>query len=564
MNKRNFSIRKKLILSYVALLFICVLLYSIFNYRSSRQHLKAEKILTHTNSATSVCQDIEAELHNYSVFSTVVSSNMSIQGYLYNPPDDILEQHNIVRETIEPLLDTFKTLNPSILELKLYTKSSENMIRADCMQYMAPEQMEMITSYGKEHQWEFVNNTFIQRTPIFHYYGSMTKPVGFFEIVVDAPYVFQTIFSDNKNGLQIDVVTSDAQKVWSNVELQDLNYKKEKMVPITCVPINNTSLEVNFSIPAEQFYNDINYSSISNTLLLMAICLICSGIFITLYSRVINKNIRTLTGIIDNIDQSNLDINIDIQQSDEISVLADCLNGMLKRINLLIADIYEVKETEKQMELDALRTQINPHFLYNIMDVINWMAIAEEPEAICNVTGLVSKYYRTMLNHGEFYTTFLEELNNIESYISLQLIMHANSFDVQYDYDESLLEYKVPNFILQPAVENAIKHGIDPLSARRGILRIVLREREGCIVVDICDNGVGFTEEKQQLLNEMLLEDSVHAGYGLHNVQRRIQLAFGTEYGLTLIGKVDEGCIARFRLPLILDEEKIKKENYAL
>ena len=177
------------------------------------------------------------------------------------------------------------------------------------------------------------------------------------------------------------------------------------------------------------------------------------------------------------------------------------------------------------------------------------MAISENTKSICNITGLISQYYRTMLNHGEFYTTLAAELSNIKSYISIQLIMHANSFDVQYDCDDSLLQNKVPNFILQPAVENAIKHGIDPLSERRGLLRIVIHESEGCIFVDICDNSMGLTAEQLQSLNETLVSDSRHTGYGLCNVQKRIQMAFGTGYGLTLFSKPGEGFVTRFRLP---------------
>ena len=318
--------------------------------------------------------------------------------------------------------------------------------------------------------------------------------------------------------------------------------------------IENTPLTVDFSVPTQQFDAGISNTIIRNIVPLLLLCFVISGACLLFYLRVITDKIQTLTGIINKIDQSNLDINIDIQENDEISVLTDCLNKMLQRISLLISDIYQSKEAEKKAELDALRTQINPHFLYNTMDVINWMSISGETEKIRDVTGLISQYYRTMLNHGEFYTTLDEEFNNIRAYINIQLIMHADSFDVLYDCDEKLLSNKVPNFILQPAVENAILHGIGSLTEKRGELRVVLKESDGCILVDICDNGVGLTKKQQHSLNEMLLSDTRVGGYGLHNVQERIQVAFGQEYGITLLSNPGEGCITRFRLPFFTTE----------
>lgn len=547
--KNSISIRQKLIFSYVLLLFICVVLYTFFSYWNSSRYLKKEKTLLYTNSATSISQNIKTQLENYSVFATIVSSDFDIQRYLFTPPEDILEQRNIVNDTIVPLLHPFQVLNPSIHELVLYTNTTGNMIQSNYIQYISPEELKIDASYHYHDAWQYRDNTFILHTPIFYIYNSLSEPVGLFEIVLDAPSLFQSVFSNNETGLQMKVFTEEGNLVWSSYPLLRGSSETDEIVPITRIPIENTTLTADFYVPAQQFDSGISNSTIKSILPLLGICLTVSAIFIFIYSRSITNKIRTLTGIVNNIDQFNLDINIDMKQNDEVSMLADCLNEMLKRINVLISDIYEAKEAEKQAELDALRTQINPHFLYNTMDVVNWMALSKDTESICKVTGLISQYYRTLLNHGKFYTTFAEELSNIQSYISIQLIMHADSFDVQYDCDENLLQNKVPNFILQPAVENAIRHGIDSLSDKRGLLRIVLKETDTCILVDVCDNGVGLTAKQQQSINEMLLSDTRHGGYGLYNVNERIQLALGKEYGLTVFGSPGEGCITRFRLP---------------
>lgn len=549
--KQSISLRKKLIFSYFLLLFIAVFAYSLLSYQNSNRYLKAEKKFIYANNASTIAENLNTRLHNYSVFSMVVSSNGSVQRFFAEPPEDILDQRKIVNETIEPLLESFKILNPDILSVTLYHASTDVKIRSSYIQYITPEQFNADSVYRTEYPWQLKSGNLAQYTSIFYVYGDFSIPIGYLEIVLDAPKVFQSALSNDEIGLFTEIYTKNEQLIWSNVSHTDSQTGKDKGVAITRVPIDNSPLTIDFSLPVRNFYAGINNSAIKSILPMLVLCVASSILFISLYYFVITKNIRKLTNIVDNIDQTNLNIKLDFEQKDEIGILADCINGMLSRINVLISDIYQSKEDEKQAELNALRTQINPHFLYNTMDVINWMAISKDTDSICNVTGLISQYYRTMLNNGEYYTTFADELSNIRSYIGIQLIMHANSFDVQYDYDEQLLKNKVPNFILQPAVENAILHGINAVTDRRCLLHIVLRKEDDFILVEITDNGAGITPEQQQSINKILQSDSKQIGYGLRNVQERIQLAFGPEYGLTLSGNEENGCTTTFRLPFI-------------
>lgn len=549
--KQSISLRKKLIFSYFLLLFIAVFAYSLLSYQNSNRYLKAEKELIYANNASTIAQNLNTRLHNYSVFSMVVSSNGSVQRFFAEPPEDILDQRKIVNETIEPLLESFKILNPDILSVTLYHASTDVKIRSSYIQYITPEQFNADSVYRTEYPWQLKSGNLVQHTSIFYVYGDFSIPIGYLEIVLDAPKVFQSALSNDEIGLFTEIYTKNDQLIWSNVSHTDSQTGEDKGVAITRVPIDNTPLTIVFSLPVRNFYAGINNSAIKSILPMLVLCVASSILFVSLYYFVITKNIRKLTNIVDNIDQTNLNMKLDFEQKDEIGILADCINGMLSRINVLISDIYQSKEDEKQAELNALRTQINPHFLYNTMDVINWMAISKDTDSICHVTGLISQYYRTMLNHGEYYTTFAEELSNIRSYIGIQLIMHANSFDVQYDYDEELLKNKVPNFILQPAVENAILHGIDAVTDRHCLLCIVLRKEDEFILVEITDNGAGITLEQQQSINKMLQSDSKQIGYGLRNVQERIQLAFGSKYGLSLSSNEGNGCTTTFRLPFI-------------
>lgn len=543
--RRPISIQKKLIFSYVLISLVCMLFYFIYTYLSSGRLVKAEKKAVYTNSAMSVCNTIKTQMDNCSNYAGMLTSDSSIQ-YLFGRPMDIYEQLNVVRERIDSPFSLYKAQDRAVLDIKLYTDNKDIVITSDFI--------EIVDSYAEINEnshsfcWKISDDN--QRlsliTPVFYIHSPAYEPVGYLKIDLDASQIFQEALSNSDPNLLMSISGADSRRVFESVSAAAADGREP--VPIADMLLENTDLTAAFSVPAAAF-NSGTVNMIRTSVLALLACLVIAGAFILLFSRLITKNIHKLISIVDNIDQSNLDITIDVNQNDEIGVLSGCLNGMLKRINQLIEDICRAKDAEKQAELECLRTQITPHFLYNTMDTINWMVIQGTTDPICSVTALLSKYYRTMLNKGEFYTTLSRELDNIKAYIGIQMIMHNDSFDVEYDCDESLLQYEVPNFILQPAVENAIVHGIDPVTSRRCRIRIEIRRSQDGIHIQIGDNGVGITERQSRDLNGGNLNEVKNKGYGLSNVQERIHLAFGEEYGLTVTGKPGEGTVTSFRLP---------------
>lgn len=183
----------------------------------------------------------------------------------------------------------------------------------------------------------------------------------------------------------------------------------------------------------------------------------------------------------------------------------------------------------QKYEMKALQAQINPHFLYNSLSLINSKALMAGQEDIGKMAQLLSTFYRTTLNKGKNIITVANELENIKSYINIQFIMHSDSFDVSYDLDESTYSCTMINLLLQPLVENAIIHGIDLLEApKRGLLSISCRRAGQNIIFEISDNGPGIPPQK---LDTILLSQS--SGYGIQNVHHRIQLFYGAAYGLS-------------------------------
>ena len=206
---------------------------------------------------------------------------------------------------------------------------------------------------------------------------------------------------------------------------------------------------------------------------------------------------------------------------------------------------YEKIKVEKlQNSYNALMGQINPHFLYNTLSLINWKAIEADAQDISKITLALSTFYRTSLNKGKNVMSLSDELRNMRSYLDIQLMMHDYEFDVEFDVDESIGQYQSLNLMLQPLIENAIAHGIDVKTDGRGKLTITGKEDGDLIVLTVSDNGVGMSDEQAA---RILTEES--KGYGVRNVNERIKLYYGEQYSLQIESKVGQGTKVSIRIP---------------
>ena len=213
----------------------------------------------------------------------------------------------------------------------------------------------------------------------------------------------------------------------------------------------------------------------------------------------------------------------------EFMQMKESFDSMSAQVKYLFDSMYSEKLARKDAQIQALQAQINPHFLYNSLSMINWKALEAEQEDISRITLSLSTFYRTALNKGKNILLVKDEIANIKSYLDIQLAMHDNSFDVVYDIDDSILKYETLNLILQPLLENAIGHGIDVKTDGRGEIRIEGKENGDFLDFTVSDNGVGMTKAQAALI----LSKSSN-GYGVSNVNERIKLYYGEKYAVKI------------------------------
>ena len=195
---------------------------------------------------------------------------------------------------------------------------------------------------------------------------------------------------------------------------------------------------------------------------------------------------------------------------------------MMDEINRLIDEVYVNKIALKEYELKALQAQINPHFLYNTLSMMNWMAIRSNQMEISKVTLALSTFYRTALSKGEDVVTVENCIQNMQAYLEIQLTMHDNNFTVDWDIDPTIKNEKMPKLLLQPVVENAIEHGIDEKEDGDKKLFLSFRGNGDDVEITVRDNGMGMPQEKAETLVTYQAK-----GYGLKNVNDRIRLLYG-------------------------------------
>lgn len=287
-----------------------------------------------------------------------------------------------------------------------------------------------------------------------------------------------------------------------------------------------------------------------NTLLVAGVCLVLITVLISIVSRFLSSRILKLKQCAEKVGAGDFDVSVETGYTDEIGVVADSFAVMCNKINEMMNQMYQLGLEKRATELKALQAMINPHFLYNCLSSIKWKAIRSDQDDIADITGHLAKFYRTSLNEGKQITVVEKELENIRSYLELQSRMHEGSFDVEYRIARDGLDYEMPNFLLQPIVENAVCHGIDYCEeGQRGYIRIVYAPEDAYLVFRIYNNGPQFEAEQ---LEKILKEPS--KGYGICNIQERIQMYYDDTCGV--FAGVEDGLVC-FTIR-IRDKIKIK------
>ncbi|CAM3002756.1 sensor histidine kinase [Paenibacillus sediminis] len=256
--------------------------------------------------------------------------------------------------------------------------------------------------------------------------------------------------------------------------------------------------------------------------------------------------------------QGNLDVKMDVHQG-EIGKISFTVDHMLKEIRRLIQKIYTEEQEKKQLELLALQSQIRPHFMYNTLNVIKWMAKIQGATGIEEALTAFSSVIKFTAKAESDYVTIQEEVDFIKNYTKILDFRYLNKFEVSYHIEPGVLQYKTLKFLLQPLVENAIFHGFDEIDYK-GKLNIEIYEESDYVIMIVSDNGRGMSQTEQEGLKQQGSIDKLNS-IGIKNIRKRIELNYGEGYGLWITSEEKKGTTAKIVIPAIKNDPKIKQSG---
>jgi len=293
----------------------------------------------------------------------------------------------------------------------------------------------------------------------------------------------------------------------------------------------------------------------------MIVCFVTAGILARRLYHPINVIVDHMGKI------TNGDLSIRMKETDkpkdELTILAKGFNQMLDYINYLMEKVVEQTRRQKNAEMKALQAQISPHFLYNMLNEIKALAKMGRTQDISNFVINLGKLLRHSISNQEKFVTVEEDMVFINAYLELQKIRYENSYQVIVDVHEDILQCKIQNLILQPIIENAILHGIDNSRTDQYIKLCGYREGESKVVFEIFDNGIGFDENYMQYINNVDSSASLYGGQGIENVQKRLILTYGDEYGLRIESKKGLYTKVIITIPYVVDKGQDKEGGTA-
>ena len=298
-------------------------------------------------------------------------------------------------------------------------------------------------------------------------------------------------------------------------------------------------------------FDAIRRSTLSLMLVIFGVVIIVTAVIASLISARIARPIHQLQTIMGRIEKGDIDTEVTVTGQKEIVMLGRSFNSMIRRIRELMDRLVGEQREKRKTELRALQNQINPHFLYNSLDSIVWLAEHDRSDDVITAVVALARFFRISISRGATFIPVADEISHVENYLTIQAIRYAGKFTYSFDVEDEMRGRKVMKLILQPLVENAIHHGIED---EGGVIRIGGRLDGDYMVFEVTNSGYGLTEARIADIHALLegrpaVEEAEGIGVGLRNVYQRLKLYYGKDADLKFASVADESTIVTVRIP---------------
>lgn len=558
---KDMKLRNKITLNYVCFGLIPLLLIGSFAMHHVQNIMFEQEAVRNQDYLKQAIFAVNGQLNVYNALSDYVSFNNTVARICKGEYESEYERYVDYTDGFKALIGSMKYFHNEMEHIVLYL-NQQGVEYEDCIMPITEIQQQKWYDNLENNSIKWVANKdkvfLIRQIPFIRENGKINvlyieinrkNLFQWFENMTDTDYGIYLVNENNRIIYNTQKFSKKNQNQILSLKEVKKEKKNQKNYIVTKEEIEDSGWSVYLYRPStviREKIEDILHKVIFTVLISSIICLIC----IRSLTKKTVRGIEQLQKNMKEIEKGNFELHVHSESKDEVGDLIRGFGAMVSKIRILIEEVYTGNIKQKEYEMRALQAQINPHFLYNSLSLINWMALEEGQEEISKITLAMSSFYRTALNKGNNIILLENEIENIKSYLEIQLMMHDYEFDVEIKVDDTVKKCEVLNLILQPMLENAIEHGIDLKTDGRGKIRVEAIDRGDVLLLEVEDNGIGMEEEVQDVI---LTKQS--KGYGLRNVNERIRLYYGEEYHITIESKLGVGTKIITTLPKRIREE---------
>lgn len=548
---RNTKISTKLFLSYLLVAFIPICFWSVSSFHHANQNIaeQAEDYLASAFASTQ--RNLESKISELEQSMQILTANDRMVQAVNEKGRSAYERYLDVTERIDSVVDAFLVYTPYAKKVVFYTDGDIQGCRESFRSTAEFEQLyrKSCNQMVVDHFWRVQEDDISLAYIMYDRYRNESLSAA--EVLIQRDAFFETGIAEN-DMFEYCVSTTCGDILYGNGAILSKETGSSPNGQTMSRTLANTDWILTIWMSTEE-YSSSAIRSLGYTAALLIILLMLTFLVTALFTREMTQRVRGICDQLKTVVSSRFQVDIHSTDKDEVGVIINSIGAMVQETRALITEVYESRILLREAEIKALQAQINPHFLYNTLSAINWQALRSHNAEISQLVLHMSDFYRTTLNSGSNITTVQKELKNVDAYLQIQLTLHSHAFAVEYDLAPEIMEYQMPNLILQPVVENSIEHGFGTRLNRKGCIRISAHCEEGDILFRIADNGIGMSEET---LSHILVE-SDRKGYGVSNVNARLRLFFGEGYGIRFESRLGVGTTAVIRIPQYTQNAKL-------